>query len=260
MKTAFRIFREAVYCYSDRKYPNSFMSKFTSKLSNYEKPEKIERVIYVFWTGDNEMSENRKKGLKSIEDNSGVEIRLITPMNLSEYIKPEDPLPDCFQYLSFVHRSDYLRAYFMYHYGGGYSDIKVQHNSWIKVFEKVEKENAYICGYPEISEDVVANPPDVETRKDLLLYWKMLIGTGAFVCKSHSKFTDEWYRETKKRVVEMSEDLKRHPATDPRGSNFDYPIPWMYILGEVFHPLCLKYHKKVLQDSCLRPCFDNYLL
>lgn len=260
INTAIRLFREATYHYSDDKYPDSFMSSYTCPRSSAIRTSGvIDRVIYVFWTGDNPMSCNRENGLKTIIENSGVEVKLITPHNLENFIKPEDPLPDAYQYLSHVHKSDYLRAYFMYHYGGGYADLKKHNNSWVAVFNRVERTGAYICGYPEICEDVVASPSDKETRQDLLLYWKMLIGTGAFVCRSHSPFSDEWYRETKKRVIEKSSELQLHPALDPRGKNEDYPIPWMYILGEVFHPLCLKYHRKVLSDPLLRPCFDNYL-
>jgi len=59
-----------------------------------------------------------------LKENSGVKVELITSKNLTKYIKPEDPLPEGFQYLHYVHRADYLRTYFMHHYGGGYADIK----------------------------------------------------------------------------------------------------------------------------------------
>ena len=149
-RTAIRMFRDATYRYSDKKYPNSFMSKYTSSYPSKVGNDKIERVIYVFWTGENEMSENRKRCLFSMVENTGVKVILVTPKNLDAYIVREDPLPECYQYLSANHKSDYLRVYFMHHYGGGYSDVKEHRYSWIPVFEQFEKSNAYICGYRDI--------------------------------------------------------------------------------------------------------------
>ena len=97
----------------------------------------VDRVIYIFWTGDNEITPNRLEGIKSLERVSGIEVKLITPKNLPEYIKNEDPLPDAYNNLSLNHRSDYLRSYFMYHYGGGYADIKTYFHSWVSAFDKL---------------------------------------------------------------------------------------------------------------------------
>jgi len=33
--------------------------------------------------------------------------------------------------------------------------------------------------------------------------------------------------------------LKKHPSKEPYHPNKGYPIGWSYILGEIFHPLCL---------------------
>lgn len=259
IRTAKRLFLERTYFYSDKKYPDSFLSKYTSPLPKDVRGKKIDRVIYVFWTGDNEMSENRKLCIEALRRNTCIPVKLITPQNLSEYILPEDPLPDCYQFLSNVHKADYLRAYFMHYYGGGYSDVKAQHNSWISSFDKLENSNAYVLGYHEICHDVVASTNDYETRLDLLKYWRTLVGTGAFICRPNTRFTSEWYTEMNKRVAESSEELRSHPAVDSRGTNKDYPIGWMHILGDIFHPLCLKYHKFIIQDSSICPDFKNYL-
>jgi hypothetical protein len=49
---------------------------------------------------------------------------------------PEYPLHPAFKYLSYVHKSDYLRSYFMHFYGGGYADIKKysSNNNWKECF------------------------------------------------------------------------------------------------------------------------------
>ena len=70
------------------------------------------------------MSDKRKKCLDSIKQNIGVKVILITPNNLDKYILKDYPLHKSYKYLSEVHKSDYLRTYFMHHYGGGYTDIK----------------------------------------------------------------------------------------------------------------------------------------
>lgn len=62
--------------------------------------------------------------------NSGVEVKLITPKNLNNYLLPDFPLHPAYDYLSLVHKSDYLRCYFMHFHGGGYSDIKPNYKNW----------------------------------------------------------------------------------------------------------------------------------
>ena len=94
--------------------------------------------IFIFWTGNNSLSENRIKSLESLKAVTGANIILITPNNLYYYIKPYAPLHPAYDYLSLVHKSDYLRSYFMYHYGGGYSDIKRSLGSWKKGFELIK--------------------------------------------------------------------------------------------------------------------------
>ena len=78
--------------------------------------------IYCFWTGTNEMNETRLNGLNKLRSVSGCNVVLITPDNLNDFLI--EPLHPAYKYLSLVHRSDYLRAYFMHYHGGGYSDIK----------------------------------------------------------------------------------------------------------------------------------------
>lgn len=245
------IYNKYFFVYCKFRFPNSFISKYCSSISDNIAGQKIDRVVYCFWTGTNELSVNRRLALKSMKDFLGVNVKLITIENLSDYILPEDPLPECYPYLSDVHKSDYLRTYFMYHFGGGYSDIKFHNQSWKMSFEKLENSNAYIVGYPEVGPGGVATPNDHETCLALKKHWKLLIGNGAYICRPYTRFTEEWYQETKNRVLALSEELKAHPAKDPYGTNDDYPVKWTHILGDVFHPLCLKYHRRIIQDSNL---------
>lgn len=258
IKDKVQLLQSLFYKYSKERYPNSFLTEYTSAIPDGSISKKIPRIIYVFWTGDNELTKNRRIALASIEESARVNIQLITKNNLHLFIKPDDPLPSCFQFLSAVHKADYLRTYFMYHYGGGYTDIKIHNNSWVPIFKRLENSNAYVCGYRELGGYAVAHPENEKIYNDLNLNWWRLLGNCAYICKPHTKFTEEWYRETQRRVMEKSGELEIHPATDPYGKNDDYPIPWTYILGDVFHPLCLKYYKRLIFDDRLKPSFVNY--
>lgn len=262
-------YRQAqTYCYSvihpfhydANRYEGTFLERPCEFVYSDDVKGPVNHVIYIFWTGDNEITPNRLEGINSLEKVSGVEVKLISPKNLNEYIKEEDPLPEAYQYLSYVHRADYLRSYFMYHYGGGYADIKTYYKSWIPAFEKFEQSDAYVIGYPEVgfwgaaSHDIF----NQNLIKDVLTHWRYLLGNGAYVCRPYTRLTAEWHAEAKKRLIELTDILRGHPAKDPFGKNADYPVTWSGLLGSIFHPLCLKYHDRLLKDKALMPSFENY--
>lgn len=248
------------YHYDASRYEGTFLTDVKADDYSEELVRHVERVIYIFWTGDNEITPNRMEGIRSLEAVCGVRVQLITPKNLGDYIKADDPLPEAYQWLSYVHRADYLRAYFMYHYGGGYADIKTYYESWMPAFEKLEQSDAYVMGYPEVGFwGAACHDIDHEAlHKDLFTHWRYLVGNGAYICRAHSPLTYDWYHESKRRVEKLTPVLRAHPAKDAYGRNDDYPIKWSGILGSIFHPLCLKYHDKLLKDKALMPSFKNY--
>ena len=222
-----------------------------------EKLSQAEKCIYVFWTGKNEMSDNRKKGLEMLEEKTGIEIKLITPDNLDEYILQGFPLHPSYQYLSLVHKSDYLRCYFMYHYGGGYSDVKSAKNNWNKAFELLNKSDSYVLGYREILGGISRVNNDDVLSYDLRRYYFKNIGVCSFIFKPKSPIAKEWLDELHRRLDVYIYSLKNNPG-NIMGDNEGYPIQWTLILGQVLHPIFLKYHKKVIQDDNIRPSFSNY--
>lgn len=248
------------YHYDAERYAGTFLEDRSEFGYSEELVKHIDRVIYIFWTGDNEITPNRMEGIRSLKEVSGVEVKLITPQKLPEYIKENDPLPEAYQYLSLNHRSDYLRSYFMHHYGGGYADIKAYYKSWVPAFEKLEQSDAYVMGYPEVGFWGAAQHSieNVNMKKDLWNHWRYLIGNGAFICRPNTKMTAEWHSTVRNRLLAYSELLREHPATDIFGRNHDYPIPWGGMQGEIFHPFCLKYHDRLLKDKALMPSFENY--
>ena len=249
------------YHYDAKRYEGTFLEELCEFKYSEELAKHVDRVIYIFWTGDNEITPNRVEGIKSLEKVSGVDVKLITPQNLSDYIKEDDPLPEAFQYLSLNHRSDYLRSYFMYHYGGGYADIKTYFHSWVKAFDKLDaSKDAYVIGYPEIGFEGAANHGMKKDNLyfDLHNHWRYLIGNGAFICRPHTKMAAEWHTVVNNKLLSYTEKLKAHPAKDVFGKNKDYPLSWASMQGNIFHPFCLKYHDRLLKDKALMPSFKNY--
>jgi hypothetical protein len=199
-------------------------------------------TIYCFWTGDNEMSYNRKYCLEELIQKSECNVVLVTKENLNEYILSENPLHPSYEYLSETHKADYLRTYFMNFYGGGYSDIKQTTGSWINSFLDLYNSEYWICGYKEIG----PNGVPVEHLKDK---WEYLVGNGAYICKRQTPLTKEWYYNMiqilDKKLEKLKENPSRHPQ-DHEGLGHGYPIRWSEILGEIFQEVCYKYKVFIL--------------
>ena len=140
-----------------------------------------------------------KKCLDSIIKNIGVPVILITPDNLDLYILKKHPLHKGYQYLSETHKADYLRTYFMHHYGGGYTDIKMTNTNWSKYFAILSKSNYIGIGYKEKKNGSPIK--NLDTNK--------LIGNGSYIFKPHTNMTNEWYNNMLKKMNEKYEDLKK---------------------------------------------------
>lgn len=200
----------------------------------------MDKVIFTFWTGDNPMTYNRKMAFVYLINNCGVKIKLITPENLSAYIK--EPLHPSFDKLHLTHKSDYLRTYFMHFYGGGYSDIKACRGSWFNSFDLLEKSDKWLLGYTELNHGVA--PVGGQLEKELKRNYRKLLGNGAYICKPNTEFTLSWYNAL----------LAKMDTFDFSG---EYPIKWTEILGNIFHPLCYEYKDHLLHDNSVIPNFTK---
>ena len=212
----------------------------------------MERKLYVFWTGDNEMTEIRKKSIIQLSEVSGCEIVLVTPHNLSKYILPTEPLHPSYEYLCLTHKADYLRTYFMNFYGGGYSDVKETTGCWLQSFEELEKnEDKWVIGYQEADWSLVYKP-----YREL---GKYILGNCSYICKPDTPFTNKWYNSMMKVMDEKYELLKQYPAEHPQDSyemsGGRYPIRWEEMLGDIFHRHIFRYHKHALY-TLPAPNFD----
>jgi len=211
----------------------------------------VPRTIFCFWTGSTEMSENRRNCLTTIKN-----CKLITPSNLDQYILKTYPLHPAYQYLSEVHRADYLRTYFMHFYGGGYTDIKLQSGDWTEHFEKMASGKYDACGYKEIGPNGAGHESVRSKSEDL-------IGNGAYIFKPNTAFTKKWYTGMRQYLDEILPILIHNPARDARdcvehNPGTTYPIGWSRMLGFIFHPINYEFHENVVQDLP-QPLFYHYL-
>jgi len=203
----------------------------------------VNKIIYVFWTGDNELTHNRKICLNHLKEITECNIVLVTKDNLHEYILPEAPLHEGYKYLSLTHRADYLRTYFMHFHGGGYTDIKIPTGSWKKAFDDIiENKNIYINGYPELP------------QYNLDGY----IGNCAYIARPNSEFTREWYNKLIHKMDEKIPLFNKSGYTPTPAQQFDenYPIHWEEILGDIFRSVLPKYIGKNILYSVPKPNFD----
>jgi hypothetical protein len=203
-----------------------------------------EKNVFVFWTGPNPMNRIRYGNIDYMKQIIQANVILVTPTNLAEYIVEGHPLHDAYEHLSFVHRADYLRTYFMHHHGGGYCDVKPPEGGWAAAFQDmIDNPDKYINGYAERHASCIAVP-------ELSEHYKSLIGAGAFICRPYTPLTTEWYNTMNALLDTKLEALKKHPASHPSDCAEEgrgYPIEWNEMLGRIYHHVCYKYRDHILQ-------------
>lgn len=213
--------------------------------------------VFCFWTGDNEMSPNRVRNLQRLQESVGVPVHLITSQNLDEWMVGDWPFHPSYEYLSLVHRSDYLRAYFLHHHGGGYCDLKEPTARWDRVLTEIEGDpTVWYVGAPHRSSGHVAKLPGT-LGSDLRLWHRSIPGNLACLCRSHTPLTLEWLTEVERRLDYYLPQLREFPGGE-RGEVVGYPISWNRLLNQVHHPLTLKHHVHVRTDARIDVISLNY--
>ena len=240
------------YVFDAGHYPLDFVSLDTPDPVGPPQAE-VPRVIWCVWTGDNEMSPNRKAALDSIRRATpDVDVRIVTPANLHSYVLDEHPLHRSYQRLSYVHRSDYLRAYLLHHYGGGYSDLKKHPTSWCPGFRRIaEDPDAWVVGFriPRSSESAwFEGRLGREVRKN----FSRLINISGLIARANTPLTQAWIGEVERRLDYYSSLLQQAPG-DEFGDSPGYPVPWTRIGSQVLEPLCLRYLDHVRIDPSVKP-------
>tara|TARA_Y100000590_G_scaffold387583_1_gene461276 strand:- start:5244 stop:6044 length:801 start_codon:yes stop_codon:yes gene_type:complete len=206
--------------------------------------------LYCFWTGTNPLTKNRKTNLKTLK-NTGFNVILVTPNNLDNYILIDYPLHKGYQFLSEVHKADYLRCYFMNFYGGGYSDIKRIDESWLDQYNELNNSDYWGCGYAEKNPNHICYGIDKIVNIKMRNNYNKLIGNGSYIFKPNTPLTNEWYKSMIKLMDEKYENLKKFPSKTTRqvySQNYPYPLEWNELLGRIFHPIVYKYEDKLMKD------------
>src|SRR5215208_2128265 len=216
--------------------------------------------IFGFWTGDNPMPEARRACWDTF-DITGLVPTMVMPENLVEWVVAEHPLHPAYEFLSSVHRSDYLRAYFMYHHGGGYADIDRQTGSWMPTVARVLRSNRLMgAGYRELKGGTAWLQNNIVDGQVFVLshaVWPLtakivahamrcgrsaMIGNGAFYFKPGTLYGRLWLREVERRLDILTPALREKSASHPRtwlGDGTGYPVPWSFLLGDINGPLSL---------------------
>jgi hypothetical protein len=222
-------------------------------------------VIFCSWNGNNPLSPQRAEALLSIYKETACPVLLVTSYNIGQWQLESSPFHPAFQHLSATQRGDYIRCYFMHHFGGGYTDLKPTRASWRKSFERVRQEGALGLGYQEIGPNGVARcgePLESELRAN----YDKLIGNCAFIFRKNSEFTRAWFEQTHhvldSKLAELRENPAQHPMDHkgvilPDGSISNYPFRWTEVAGDIFHPLVYQFRDRILQDN-IAPHFFNY--
>jgi len=240
---------------------NEFLNNYIKhSFENIEYVNGIPVVVYVFWFGGYKkkcplMSWNRYCAFRSIVENISVPVILITYCNYKSFIKKNFPINKSFEYLSGVHKSDYFRVYMLNHYGGGYHDIKWRNDGWKDEWEKdnwTKDENIWMYGIREKNKNAIGYPPG---KRDIQNEYKKLISMSWIICKKNTPYTNELLNQIEIILNKNYEKLKKNPGINSSGYYFDkpfdlvkensYPLRWLEILGEIFHPLMLKYNNHI---------------
>lgn len=246
------------YHYDRQRYPHSFLHRSCPPEISESLASTVPKRVFVMWTGENAMPLTRQRNLLSIQETLSVPVELVTAANVGSWVLPEHPLHPAYEFLSLTHRSDYLRAYFMHHHGGGYTDLKSPTTDWSDVFTGFSNHPAaWVIGYRERSvEDVVQLTGILGAH--LRHHHSEIVGNGAFAVRPGTPFTYEWLREAERRLDYFADQLCEFPG-GVRDEVLEYPVGWTDLQGAIFHPLQLKYLEHVVINDDVRPVLHGYL-
>jgi len=208
----------------------------------------MKRVLRFWWGNKlSTMSANRKKCYRSIVRNSGIKhLELITPDNYQQYQVTDHPIHPAFEYLSEVHKSDYLRAYIGYHYGGGWTDIKYIDHDWNCYFDLLEANPDRVgIGCREM---IIRDGQYTFHADDYVHSW--CIAMSHFIFRSHSAVFQRYLAAIDSRLDQIQDQLKQYPghvhpmvcldnhqhytAFPDHLRDYKYPLRWMEISGYFF--------------------------
>jgi hypothetical protein len=211
------------------------------------------------------MSTNRIYSLLTILANTQCPTVFLNGTSCRKWELEAAPFHPAFDLLSETHKADYLRGYLMYHYGGGYTDIKSTSKNWDRHFQSLNASDKWCLGYTEVGPQGVA-PVAGALGDTLRSNYRDLIGCCAFIFKRKTPLARAWLTQVEETLSRKLDLLRRNPARHPQdrlgarfedGSVSEYPIAWTELLGDIFHPLIFEYRDFVMHAD-IAPSFQDY--
>ena len=211
----------------------------------------MKRVLRFWWGNDiSTMTASRKKCYDSIYSNSGIEhIEMISPLNYKQYEVESHPYHEGFEYLSEVHKGDYLRAYIVYHYGGCWADVKYIDHDWNQYFDLLEQ-NPEKWGIGAQNRTIIDN---IDQLMDPSNPHSKCISMCNFIFREKTPLFYDYITGIEHQMYVVLDLLKKYPGTvhpqicsNHRTANscssipehlkdYGYPLPWMGLSGRFFH-------------------------
>eukprot|EP00931_Biecheleriopsis_adriatica_P046783 TRINITY_DN26907_c0_g1_i1.p1 TRINITY_DN26907_c0_g1~~TRINITY_DN26907_c0_g1_i1.p1 ORF type:complete len:672 (+),score=127.89 TRINITY_DN26907_c0_g1_i1:41-2017(+) len=175
---------------------------------------RVNRVVWMCWTGHNPIPSHLQLCLKTIQRNAGMPVILVTPSNVLQYLTDLHP---AYPYLHLQHRADYLRCRLLHLYGGIYLDMDtICLQDLNPLFDLLESYDA--VGYDGSQ-------------------WGELIGIsdmGPF--KPYTEITTLWYNALQGKLQERLSVLQEQKT---------YAFYWQEILRDIFVPASLAFRERV---------------
>lgn len=236
-----------------------------------EKKRDLPRLVWAFWFGA-PMDGARLVSFQNMTEGLGIPVRLVTLKNLHNYNLSDSPIHPAFHLLTDIHKADYLRAYFMHHYGGGYHDVKhappTSSAIWPKFFDKFHTDSniwlaggtygSYACGEENFetgwcdrlhSQHEKCCP---ELQSNISQLKVHIPDVQAFIARPKTPLTATWIRLLHAKLDKAYPALKKHPGPPGRccmvwhhHSN-SYPFIWPEICGEITTPTFAKYQDHII--------------
>lgn len=243
------------YVYDPNEFADTFVVNDIAPRRGSTGP--VPRVIYCFWTGDNDLPDIRLRSLNSMREmNPDLDVVLVTQDNLPRYVLDDEPLHPAYEGLSYVHRADYLRSYFLTFHGGGYADIKPMRNGWSQAFDRMEASDAWLMGYRNPSRLMTPNFADKRMERLMVKHSHLRLGQCAYIARPRTPIVEEWWREINRSLSRVQDQLLSSPGPIRSESIVpDYPLGWNQILAQILDPLTLKYSERIAYEPSL--CYDT---
>lgn len=240
------------YTYRSSRYADTFLARDVAPSESSELPARV----FVIWAGENPLTPNRQANLDLIRKRIGLPVELVTPSTLERWVVPGHPLPEAYEHLSFIHRSDYLRGYLLHHHGGAYVDVKQPLKSWRPSYDLMAADpDVWVTSYPTTHANWIGKLRG-RIGRDILVHHRMLFGKSGFMMRSHTPLTAEWMAQMDAVLDQHESALALHPG-EIFGTD-DYPLSWTDLLSRILDPLTLKYLDHVRYDERMLLKFEDY--